>query len=1099
MLILHEGGFTSQAHRELLEAIKGSLGAGRRAYLIVPEQQTLTAEREMCEILSADAPRVFEVTNFTRFTNTAFRALGGVGGSYSSNAQRSLIMWRVLSELSPVLNMTKGRTRITPAAVSSALGAVRELDGLGISPAMLAEINGEDISDARLRGKLADISAIYALYKSLMSERYNDVSEDTVKLVELLRAHPEFLDNTDVYVDGFISFTEPQYTLLGELMTRCRTTVALSLPRAESDFFEYTEVKATEARLKKIAARVSVEIKLHRPDAPDPAFAPVISGIARLLWRTGGELDGQGLKNLKENRGRVRIFEAETPFDECDFVAADIRRRVIEGARYSDFAIVARGADSYVGILDNSLAAAGIPHYISRRRDFNSFAAVKLINTAYGIVARGLRREDVLTYVKCGLSGVSPEAQDRFELYVRRWSIDGKRFEDGESWAMNPRGYEPLCPEDAQQLNEIREARERIITPLLNLKENADSCETVRDHALALMSFLNEIGLEESLYEKAKRLLELGERELAEENARLWEIICDSLDALVEVTGDALSDAEGFITRLGVVFNEASIAQLPTSLDRVTVGSADTLRVRGVKHVYLIGVNAGEFPANVKDSSYFSERDKAHLFSAGLPIEPDMTVKNARELFSFTRAFCLGRESVTLLYAAYSTSMGTQLPSDVVARIGVITEELVRPVEIKSLSPEERIFTPHDAIMLSGELDDTEYERVREALSALGMSDTVRMAEGDTVNYEMKLGGETLGLIYKGDLYLSQSRLDSFLGCPFSYFAKYVLKLTEDGVSELSANVIGSFIHSVLENFFRAAGRLGGIGALTEEEKRRIAEGASESYVTSVLGGGFGQARTEGAIARLCRAAMPVIDGLCDEFANCRFTPAFFELRTGGRSPESPNPVIYTTRDGGKIIISGMVDRVDTLKSGEDVFVRVVDYKSSSKEFKSSDIDEGRNLQMFLYLKSIVDSDMPAFRELLGVGEGGEIIPAGVIYTKTSLKDAVVEHSDDESAEAAARGLSTREGMILDDEVSVAAMNPDFLPIGAEEEGAAHRFTREGWEADICARLEESVTRLAEGIKSGDVSARPNLSGKSSPCNWCPYKPICRKAKVMKY
>ena len=95
--------------------------------------------------------------------------------------------------------------------------------------------------------------------------------------------------------------------------------------------------------------------------------------------------------------------------------------------------------------------------------------------------------------------------------------------------------------------------------------------------------------------------------------------------------------------------------------------------------------------------------------------------------------------------------------------------------------------------------------------------------------------------------------------------------------------------------------------------------------------------------------------------------------------------------------------------------------------------------------------------------------------------------------------LSTREGMILDDEVSVAAMNPDFLPIGAEEEGAAHRFTREGWEADICARLEESVTRLAEGIKSGDVSARPNLSGKSSPCNWCPYKPICRKAKVMKY
>ncbi len=1099
MLILHEGGFTSQAHGELIKAIRNSLEAGRRVYLIVPEQQTLTTEREMCDILPPSAPLVFEVTNFTRFTNTAFRTLGGVGGSYSSNAQRSLVMWRVLDELSGVLNMTKGRMRITAATVSGALAAVRELDALGISAAMLAEVSTAGVTDARLRAKLSDMSSILALYKKLMSDRYNDLGEDTAKLVELLGTHPDFLDNTDVFVDGFISFTEPQYLLLGELMRECRTTVSLSLPRAEADFFEYTEVKATETRLKRIASKDSVEIKLHRPDAPDPQFAPVISSIGRLLWRTSGVLDKNGLQNLKENRGRVRIFEAQTPFEECDFVAADIRRRVMEGARYSDFAIVARDAESYVGILDNSLVAANIPHYISRRRDIGSFAAIKLINTAYAIVARGFRREDLLTYVKCGLSGVDQTSADRFEMYVNRWSIDGRRFTDGEDWGMNPRGYEPLRPEDAERLAQINEAKERIITPLMNLKEAADGATTVREHAVALMGFLSEISLEESLYGKAKRLLELGERELAEQNARLWEKICDSLDLLVDVTGDAPSDADGFISRLGVVFDEASMATLPSSADRVTVGSAATLRVRDVRHVYLIGVNAGEFPANVSDNSYFSERDKARLFSLGLPIEPDMSVKSARELYSFSRAFCFGGDTVTLLYTRYSASMGALQPSDTVERIGAITDKLVLPVEIEALPPEERIFTPHDAVMLAGELGEEEYSRVREALAELGMSDTVRIAEAPTENYEMTLGDETLGIIYGGELYLSQSKLDSFLNCPFSYFARYVLGLCEDGVSELSANVIGSFIHSVLENFFKSASALGGVGLVGEEDKKRIAEGASETYITEILGGGFGQARSENAIARLCRAAMPVIDGLCEEFANCRFTPAFFELRTGGRSPDTPDPVIYTTRDGTKIVITGMVDRVDTLKSGEDVYVRVVDYKSSSKEFAPTDIDEGKNLQMFLYLKSIVDSKKPAFRERLGVGEGGEIIPAGVIYTKTSLKDAVVEHSDDASAEAAARSLSTREGMILDDEVSIGATNPAFLPIGAEEEGAAHRFTRESWVNDICERLEGSVVRLAEGIKGGDISARPRIKGKSSPCNWCPYKPICRSARVMKY
>ena len=56
---------------------------------------------------------------------------------------------------------------------------------------------------------------------------------------------------------------------------------------------------------------------------------------------------------------------------------ADIARRVMGGARYSDFAVVSRNADSYRDILSRAALAAKIPLFISTKRDVASFEAIK--------------------------------------------------------------------------------------------------------------------------------------------------------------------------------------------------------------------------------------------------------------------------------------------------------------------------------------------------------------------------------------------------------------------------------------------------------------------------------------------------------------------------------------------------------------------------------------------------------------------------------------------------------------------------------------------------------------------------------------------------
>ena len=161
MLTLYEGGFSSVAHDEVIKAVGRAIESEKRVFLFVPEQQTLTAEAEACDIFPPSSALSFEVTNFTRFTNTAFRTLGGISGEYITSAKKALVMWGVLTELSPMLSITKGARNIGSGTVAKALGAVGELSSLGIRPEELRA--SEQLlakEDKRLRGKLSDLSLI---------------------------------------------------------------------------------------------------------------------------------------------------------------------------------------------------------------------------------------------------------------------------------------------------------------------------------------------------------------------------------------------------------------------------------------------------------------------------------------------------------------------------------------------------------------------------------------------------------------------------------------------------------------------------------------------------------------------------------------------------------------------------------------------------------------------------------------------------------------------------------------------------------------------------------------------------------------------------
>ncbi len=1091
MLTIIQGGLFSTAdeytkHLASLYALKSDTKIDYKTFLIVPEQQAVTAEREFIEMLPSETQTKFEVTNFTRLANTAYRIYGGLSTEYASAGKEALIMWKTLKELSGELKMTEGAKEINAGLVSRALSAMGEMKRHSVSSeemadaAMLPEIQ----ADKRLSEKLSDISKILSRHTELLREKYSSASDDSERLYEILSSEPSLFCGDTFVINGFTSFTNPQFKVISRLIERATVIVALPISKLTNDHFEFSEIRDTKEKLLAEADRIGAKKSIIPSEDRGCDANESIARITDLLWRSFGQVD-DGC-----DTSSVRIYEGTDPYEASEFVAADIKRTVMNGARYSDFAIISRDGKRYAGIIDAYLNDAGIPCFISRQTDISQYEAIKLIYTAFSAIRSGFSPRDVLTYAKSGLSGVDREACDEFELYTDMWQIDGERLYSSADWDMSPDGYDGRPSKKCDEvLARINATRRSITEPLKRFASALSTADTVRDHARVLIDFLTDISLEEKLDKKCDELYSLGELTASEENGTLWKIICTALDSMVEVLGDTPISIYDFENQLKVILSEANIGKLPSYRDVVTVASADSVRISKKKYIYLFGVNAAQFPASGGGSSYFTDKDKELLAAAGLIKEEKLDT--ARELFFFSRAMSFAKSRVALISFKRDEAYSPCERAAVIDRICEITNGNVSIEEISDISILDKIYSPDTAMEYS------EHPEVRRVLNEAGYGDKLQIAERSIENLDAHLGEGARAMLYGDDISLTQSKIDTYVSCPFSYFLGYDIKLSENSHAEFDARNIGTFIHAILENFFTELYERGITAADVDgAERSDIVKRAAEKYLGEKTNGKESTRRTSISIDRIHKAALPIIDGLCDELSDCKFTPRFFELQIKRGNDSLPSPATFEFDNGTSADVHGIIDRVDVYRSGKDAYVRVIDYKTGKKSFSPSDIDEGRNLQMFLYLKAITETENEEFKRLLGVEEGGRIIPAGVIYVKTDLGDVTIEKNDAEEEREALLKNQERRGMILDDNESIAAMNKNYIPVKYTKSGAPtaasqkNLYSEDDWAA-LNDRIKARILDISERMRNGEISVSSNVSREA--CDRCKFKSVCRK------
>lgn len=1068
MVKLIYGDIGSGKSEYILSCLEKDAREGVSAILIVPEQQTVAAERELLERLPASAQLNIEVLNFSRLANRVFRRTGGLIYNYASAGQRTLMMWRALCQCAPMLSEYHDRASSDRSLPATMLSISKELSSSGISPEELERFC-KDMPDSTLRRKLSDIATVSAAYRLLLSQSHADPTSDLDRLCEMLDTSARgYFSGMHVYLDSFYSLTGQEHAVLRRIMSEAECfTATVPLPHPTYRGIDTASIKSYSDKLRSDAAGFGGEVETvtlgenHRPSSQ------TLKLLTEKLWQMDEDI---ALPN-GEDDGSVELWQAVDIYDEAEAAAARIRALLEDGYRCKDIAVIARDATKYRGILDTALETMGVPYYFSEKRDLSTSPLSRLILSALRIKQFGWKREDVIAHLKTGMLDVSSKDADLFEEYTAKWSISGKKLAAEGEWTMNPDGYKAvLTPRGEEKLAAANKVHTFLLEGLKKYFAELNAATSCAELCRATVGYIEASGAPKKLKELAVRELSSDRARESAETARSYDAFLTVLDELCDCFGDGKKpDIAEFSFALNTLLEQTQMGSIPTSSDEVSVGSANMIRASGVKAVIILGACDGEFPAAATGGGLLSAAEREELIALSLPISGGREQDSAEELFFFRRA--VGSASDKLI--AYTRAGST--PSVAFVRLCDVCQH----AEVKNTTEHlfDRIRTSEAAAEYAALLDGTaEGEAIKRALGGETERGVPISAESDGIAPDLSR------LIYGRDVVLSQTKLESFAKCHFAYCCKYLLALDSGKKAEFSSDIIGTFVHFILEKYLMEVFLRRGGKFPSGEEKAAIIEKHTAEFAAENLPSDMGH-RVKYMTRRLCRLASLIIEDIEGELSDSDFRPEAFELSIGHGIPSPKIPL----SDGGSVVLNGKIDRVDVFRHGDKVYLRAVDYKTGKKIFSISDIDKKKNLQLLLYIYALTDASY-----------GGNSVPAVISYLSASSERTEVSGST--SADAVKANVFRefkRSGLILDDPDVLAAVSRSENKRYLMATGRAQKPTTLTEDAFnyLNEKIKNILKEVAEDMRGGKAQARPAEKG---DCKYCEYNMICRAAKKSK-
>jgi len=1067
---------------------KLSDGTNSKMYVIVPEQESVKSKKALLERFGNTLNDIVEILNFSRLANRVFRDAGGITYKYVDNGGKDLIVSTILEDCAEDF-ASFSRSLDDENFISSLRGELDTLRLGGVNSDSLLtltrDISKKEMNSERLVEKIKSLAAFYSLYEGAVLHGNVDTLDDLRRLSDTLDDY-DFFYNTTVFIDGFYDFTYPEYEIIRRIARDCEQ-VYVTLPTVENDN-EKVFVRSTRAKEKIV--EICEEISCAYTNVN--LNTRVKKQSAALTYLAERIIDGKSEKMKMPADNSLTLTACKTPFDECVFTAREIVKLVKDGVKFRDIAVCSGNIADYGTMLEDVFEKYGIRFLKTNHDNLMSKPLVTFIFSALEIVGSGFYLPVVKRYLESPLLPLDKKHRLLLSNYITAWNVNKSLWYSDSDWVMNPRGYVgELTEADRYELEAVNRARYKVAKPLLKLAD-AIKKEKVSDKVTAVWEFLIDVGIKSQLISRSEKFLENADYIRSRDEAACWNLTLSALDRIASTLGERVTSTERFVKYMRIVFRDSTFGRIPSNLDEVEIGDIGFARNDNIKHLFLIGFNEGAFPSSKSRGGVFSENERHVLEQFSEFFKADSQESSLQnELFNLLVAVSVPTDALHLVYHTSSSGSSDDRVSFFASMINSYVDVDMSVFDLQKSFPVCREEFS-DWIMMHRDSDN-----ISDLISILQTNDpdfaeeiTKRLNSRSFSSDELIFAKPEI--VYKNNLSMSQSRLDTYSRCPFSYYSNYLLSLRTHKRIEFRAAETGSLVHRVLEDVLA---RIVSDGKKLQEVERveieRLALESAENYLkTTAPEISETSKRFKYLVKRLTSFVLYVIENMREEFENSDFAPIYFEKNMSEDSEIQPYSVELP--DGGSLVFNGCVDRVDIYEDEDGKkYLRVVDYKTKigGKKFDLNDVINGINLQLLVYLFAIWQK-----------GEKSESYPAGIMYMPASRPSVKLDSAEMVESEKETRdGAMKRSGLFLYDEKILDAMEHGLegrvLPIKRNKNGTFSSQTALATLEQFGAlkRYTDKVfINLANKLRSGDIAASPLCAGNSDTCKWCDFKPFCR-------
>lgn len=1115
-------GKTNHLYQNIIErAISlAKVGGHEKLLLIVPEQSTLDVQHRMIDHHPNHCITDIEILSFGRLAHRMSDELGVSGRTVISDVGKNMMIQRLVGEHQDNFPFL-GKNIHKKGYVNELRSLMSEFSRYTVSSDALTELL-KSVDDPLLQRKLTDCRVLFERFDEAVNHQY--FSGDTMMdlLVTQLPASG-FLENVSIYIDGFYGYTPIQLKLIEGLMLKVKNltiTVTIDNDLLSSGglsenhlYYESHEMYSRLTRMVTAYPELDVE---HLRMFEDTDLGDNVHDVKPAMSKS----DNDAVTGRRATVNHLRDWLYQYPYKvfdykpvgmtlsrvssvtkEVTYVRDSILKLVMDkGYRYRDIAVLAGDVGRYDKVLTTIMSQGEIPYYIDRKRSILNNDAAAFVLGCVRMLQYDMTYNHVFAYLKSGYVACDTTLIDYMENYVIRYGIRGmKRWLSEWTLRVPDIHMEPDAPVAVSLLEQINELKSELLEPIVDY--DSKKALTTKEHITALFDFLDSIGFEQSINEKAAIYEAEGKLNLYREYSQVYRIIMDMLDQLCEIGPETSMSYEAFADILEAGFEQLEIGNVPARMDEVLIGDLTRTRLSEKKAIFILGINEGLVPALKEGTSLLTDRERDMLDSKGFSLAPSARKNLFRDQF-YIYLKLLGASQ--RLYLSYSMTDDEGSVTRAAHLIHMLKKlfPLLTEVDIDKLYEDRVIINRSEAVFgqvmksMQNHRDRDIGQLKRWFAGTDAYSDRLTKALAGRTHHMKKerLSSDSIDKMYGKTLLNTVSRLEQFSRCPFAHFARYGLGANEREAYEITMPQLGLVFHRVIELFSkRVIDRQIAWSDITDAIRETwVSEIVDITVADDVHIVFFDSERNRFRIERLKKILSQTLKVIGYQISQGSFEPVSAEWQFKGDDKEIEALNVPLNR-GKSMCLLGTIDRVDMYQNDSAKYITIVDYKSSNQDFDLADMYHGLQLQLIVYLNAAV--------EVTAKSSEREVKPAGVFYFK--IDDPFIEAAesmDDEQREKEILKKFRLKGVVLSDDEIIRHLDSKFtkesavIPVKRNKTGELSGTSKTVTEDDlniIRSYIADKTKVLGNEVIGGVIEPKPFKKKDLTACEYCEYASIC--------